>query len=44
MRQDLPPLERHHQKGQGPQETQIRSYQAHGALQREARNLEEDRS
>merc|ERR1712166_211909 len=35
--QDLPPRERSHQEGQGAQEVQVRSYQAHGALLRQAR-------
>jgi len=37
MWQDLPTPKRSRQKGQASQETKVRSYQAHGALSREAR-------
>ena len=37
MWQDLPPPERPRQKGQAPQEAQVRFDQAHGALSGEAR-------
>ena len=37
MLKDLPPAERPHQKGEAPQEAQVRSDQAHGTLPREAR-------
>merc|ERR1712195_455932 len=38
--QDLPPRERSHQKGQGPQEAQVRSHQAYGTLLRQARGYQ----
>lgn len=37
MWQDLPTPKRPRQKGQAPQETQVRSHQTHGALSRETR-------
>ena len=37
MPEDLPPPECPRQKGQAPQEAQVRSHQAHGTLPREAR-------
>ena len=41
MWQDLPTPKRPRKKGQAPQETQVRSHQAHGALSREARTRDQ---
>jgi hypothetical protein len=41
MQQDFPPPKRPPQKGQTPQEAQVRSHQAHGTLSRETRGSSE---
>lgn len=41
MWQDLPPPKRPREKGQAPQEAQVRSHQAHGALSRETRTRDQ---